>query len=91
MEMKHLFSITPKDEKGGEVAEVFLAEKQALDAGLLGVRRWLWQRRTLTSASDQLVVLQCSEGVVTDTLVVWHLTRDVSVRWRWRQQSAVEA
>jgi hypothetical protein len=36
-------------------------------------------------------VLQCSEGVVTDTLVVWHLTRDVSVRWRWRQQSAVEA
>jgi hypothetical protein len=26
--MKHLFSIAPKDEKGGEVAEVFLAEKQ---------------------------------------------------------------
>jgi hypothetical protein len=39
MEMKHLFSIAPKDEKGGEVAEVFLAEKQASDTGFRGIRR----------------------------------------------------
>jgi hypothetical protein len=37
--MKRLFSITPKDEKGGEVTEVFLAEKQASDVGFGGVRR----------------------------------------------------
>jgi hypothetical protein len=39
MEMKRLFSIAPKDEKQGEVAEVFLAEKQASDVGFGGVRR----------------------------------------------------
>jgi hypothetical protein len=38
VEMKRLFFITPKDEKGGEVAKVFLAEKQASDAGFRGVR-----------------------------------------------------
>jgi hypothetical protein len=37
--MKRLFSITPKDEKRGEVAEVFLTEKQASDVGFGGVRR----------------------------------------------------
>jgi hypothetical protein len=37
--MKLLFSIAPKDEKGGGVAEVFLTEKQASDAGFGGVRR----------------------------------------------------
>jgi hypothetical protein len=36
--MKCLFSITPKDEIGGEVMEVFLAEKQASDAGFRGIR-----------------------------------------------------
>jgi hypothetical protein len=39
VEMKHLFSIAPKDEKGGKVAKVFLAEKQASDVGFRGVRR----------------------------------------------------
>jgi hypothetical protein len=39
VEMKRLFSIAPKDEKGGEVAGVFLAEKQASDARFGGVRR----------------------------------------------------
>jgi hypothetical protein len=29
VKMKRLFSIAPKDKKGGEVTEVFLAEKQA--------------------------------------------------------------
>jgi hypothetical protein len=54
----------------------------------VGVRRWKQERRTLTSASDQLVVLQRSKGVASDALVVWRLTRDVSVHWRWRQQIA---
>jgi hypothetical protein len=58
---------------------------------LLGIRRWLRQRQTLTSASNQLVALQCSKGVASNALVVWRLTHDVSVRWRWRQQSAEEA
>jgi hypothetical protein len=39
VEMKRLFSFTSNDEKGGEVVEVFLAEKQASDAGFGGVRR----------------------------------------------------
>jgi hypothetical protein len=39
MEIKHLFSIAPKDEKGGEVAEVFLVEKQASDAEFGGIKR----------------------------------------------------
>jgi hypothetical protein len=39
VEMKRLFSIAPKDEKEGEVAEAFLAEKQASDAGFGGIRR----------------------------------------------------
>jgi hypothetical protein len=39
VEMKRLFSIAPKDEKGGEVAEVFLVEKQASDVEFGGVRR----------------------------------------------------
>jgi hypothetical protein len=39
VEMKRLFSIAPKDEKGGKVMEVFLAEKQASNMGFGGVRR----------------------------------------------------
>jgi hypothetical protein len=45
----------------------------------------------LTSVSDQLVALQCSKGVVSDTLVVWRLTRDISIHWWWRQQRVEEA
>jgi hypothetical protein len=77
--MKRLFSIAPKDRTEGEVTEVIVAVFQASDAGLLGIGRWLRQRRTLTSASDQLVALQCSEGVSSDALVVWRLTWDISV------------
>jgi hypothetical protein len=36
--MKHLFSIAPKDGTGGKVAKVFLAEKQASDAGTVSIR-----------------------------------------------------
>jgi hypothetical protein len=39
VEMKCLFSIAPTDEKGGEVMEVFLAEKQATNAGHRSVGR----------------------------------------------------
>jgi hypothetical protein len=38
VEMKRLFCIAPNDKKGGEVAKVFLAEKQASNAGFGGVR-----------------------------------------------------
>jgi hypothetical protein len=38
MEIKRLFSITPKDKKGGKITEVFLTEKQASDSGFRGVR-----------------------------------------------------
>jgi hypothetical protein len=38
VEMKHLFSFAPKDEKGGEVMEVFLAEKQVSNAALRSIR-----------------------------------------------------
>jgi hypothetical protein len=89
--MKHLFSIVLKDEKGNEVTEVIYANQYASDAGFLGVRRWLWQHWMLTSVSDQLVALQCSKGVVSDTLVVWRLTRDISIHWRWHQQRVEKA
>jgi hypothetical protein len=39
VEMKPLFFIAPKDEKGGEVTKVFLTEKQASGAEFGGVRR----------------------------------------------------
>jgi hypothetical protein len=36
-EIKRLFSIAPKDGKGGEVAGVFLTKNHSLDAGLRSV------------------------------------------------------
>jgi hypothetical protein len=44
-EMKHLFSIAPKDGKGGEVMEVFLTEKHSSNASPVS---------SLTSASGVL-------------------------------------
>jgi hypothetical protein len=70
VEIKRLFSIVSKNGTGGEVTEVIVIVFRASDAGLLSVRRWLRQHRTLTSASDQLIALQCSEGVASDALVV---------------------
>jgi hypothetical protein len=40
VEMKHLFSFTPKVGRSGEVAGEFSAENQATDAGFVGVGRW---------------------------------------------------
>jgi hypothetical protein len=38
-EMKRLFSIAPKNEKGGEVVGVFITKKHSSDAGLGSVGR----------------------------------------------------
>jgi hypothetical protein len=74
--MKRLFSISPKDGKGGEVTGVF--EKHSSDAGLGSVRRWrhhpvaypLW--------------LYAGEWA-PDALVLLHWTLIVSVCREWHQ------
>jgi hypothetical protein len=52
VEMKCLFSIVSKDEKGGEVVKCFYAEKRATNAALGSIRRWpSVYRLTLTRAA----------------------------------------
>jgi hypothetical protein len=67
MEMKHLFSTAPKDEKGGEFAEVFLAEKQASDAGFGGVRRGHHVCFLILATLCWCVSTRRAGGWVTDT------------------------
>jgi hypothetical protein len=64
MEMKRLFSFALKDEKGGEVMEVFLAEKQVSNAGLRSIRRW---RQRLVATLRRRAIGE----LASDALVKW--------------------
>jgi hypothetical protein len=64
MEMKHLFFFAPKDEKGGEVTKVFLAEKQVSNAALRSIKHW---RQCLVATLRRRAVGE----LASDALVKW--------------------
>jgi hypothetical protein len=73
-EMKRLFSIAPKDGKGGEVTG------ETLDGC------WSRERQTLTSASGVLSVEARVGERALDVVVLKRQTLGVSVCCEWRQQ-----
>jgi hypothetical protein len=71
--MKLLFSIAPKDGKGGEVTGVL-------------VGRWPREHQTLTSASGVLSAEARAGERASDVVVLKRQTPSVSVCCEWRQQ-----
>jgi hypothetical protein len=67
VETKCLFFIAPNDEIGGEVTEVFLAEKQASDTGFGGVRHDHRVCCITLAALCRCVSTRHGGGQVTDT------------------------
>jgi hypothetical protein len=81
VEIKHLFSIALKDEKGGEVTEVFLTEKQASDVGFRGVRHGHHVCCLTRAVLCRCVSTRCVGGQATDA---WrqHLVKVASVGFK---------